>query len=72
MMTERRQEIYQFLCEFFPDHQRMPTMREVGRQFGISHVGARAQMLAIASCGYLEIDGHNFKFTKLKPVLTNC
>lgn len=56
-LTERQREIYSWMLEFFIDHQRMPSEREIGDKFGIRHHNAVGEHLRrLESKGMIKLE----------------
>ncbi len=53
-LTERQQEILEFISTYMLENGRSPTLREIGSKFGFSHIAARDAVLALVRKGYLE------------------
>lgn len=55
LLTDRQQEVFQFLQECFETKGLPPTVREIGEKFGISSTnGVRSILTALIKKGYIE------------------
>ncbi len=52
-LTQRQREVLNFILKFFPNEQRMPSVREIGEHFGISPNGVTAHLQALAKKGFI-------------------
>jgi repressor LexA len=58
-LTERQQEILSFILEFRDENGYPPTLREIGRKFGISSTfGVKRHLDALVKKGYLNIESN--------------
>lgn len=56
-LTATERAVYEFLLDFLSEHTYQPSVREIGRQFGIKSTKTVSQLLhAIAKKGYIELD----------------
>lgn len=56
-LTENERAVYEFLLDFLSEHTYQPSVREIGRRFGIKSTKTVSQLLhAIARKGYIELD----------------
>jgi repressor LexA len=55
-LTERQEEILNFLKAYVRDHGYPPTMREIGEHFGFTWPGARGHLRAIEKKGFIKIN----------------
>ena len=65
-LTERQQEILDYMKDFFCENQGFPTIREIGLEFGIrSPNGVMTHLKALRRKGYLEFDPRAARGTRL-------
>ena len=58
-LTERQQEILSFILQFREENGYPPTLREIGRKFGISSTfGVKRHLDALVKKGYLNIESN--------------
>jgi len=56
-LTATERAVYEFLLDFLSEHTYQPSVREIGRRFGIKSTKTVSQLLhAIARKGYVELD----------------
>jgi repressor LexA len=56
-LTATERAVYEFLLDFLSEHTYQPSVREIGRRFGIKSTKTVSQLLhAIAKKGYIELD----------------
>ncbi|HUO52846.1 MAG TPA: S24 family peptidase [Gemmatimonadaceae bacterium] len=56
-LTEVEQGVYQYLIDFLYEHTYQPSVREIGKHFGIKSTKTVSQLLhSIAAKGYIELD----------------
>ena len=53
-LTDRQRTILEWIVAFTRDHDVPPTVREIGREFGISPAGVFGHLKALERKGYLE------------------
>lgn len=57
-LTDRQKEILDFICQFREECGYPPTLREIGKKFGISSTfGVKRHLDALVKKGYLNIEG---------------
>jgi DNA-binding MarR family transcriptional regulator len=54
-LTQRQREVLNFILKFFPNEQRMPSVREIGEHFSISPNGVTAHLHALAKKGFIAL-----------------
>jgi len=65
-MTESQEKVLKYVQEYFSDHHRPPTVREVMRHFNWnSPQSARKHLLALEEKGYLSREDHTARGLKL-------
>ncbi len=58
-LTDRQQEILDFISDFRKENGYPPTLREIGKQFGISSTfGVKRHLEALVKKGYLNIESN--------------
>lgn len=58
-LTDRQREILTFICQFREECGYPPTLREIGKKFGISSTfGVKRHLDALVKKGYLNIEGN--------------
>jgi len=56
-LSDVEQNVYQYLIDFLQEHTYQPSVREIGKRFGIKSTKTVSQVLhAIAAKGYIELD----------------
>lgn len=74
-LTERQQEILSFILQFRDENGYPPTLREIGRKFGISSTfGVKRHLDALVKKGYLNIESNasrGISIIKEDPVKLN-
>ena len=53
-LTQRQQEVLDFISSYILSNGRSPTLREIGDEFGFSHYAARCVVVALVNKGMLE------------------
>lgn len=65
-LTTTERAVYEFLLDFLSEHSYQPSVREIGKQFGIKSTKTVSQILhAIAHKGYVELDPARSRGVKL-------
>lgn len=57
MLTNRQQEVFDFIAEFITTHSFPPTIREIGASFGISLRAVQDHLLALERKGFITTAG---------------
>ncbi len=74
-LTDRQQEILSFILQFIEENGYPPTLREIGRKFGISSTfGVKRHLDALVKKGYLNIESNasrGISIIKEDPVKIN-
>ncbi len=72
-LTERQEEILNFIQQFREESGYPPTLREIGKKFGISSTfGVKRHLDALQKKGYLDIESNasrGISFLKKKPIV---
>ncbi len=55
-LTQRQNNILDFLKSYIRDHGYPPTMREIGEHFGFTWPGARGHLMALEKKGFIKIN----------------
>ncbi len=66
MLTKKQGQILSFLREAVGLNGQMPTLREMARAQGISHITVRQHLMALVRQGYLEYDSYRHRGISLK------
>lgn len=65
-LTDVERDVYQFLIDFLHEHTYQPSVREIGKHFGIKSTKTVSQILhAIARKGYIELDASRSRGVRL-------
>jgi repressor LexA len=65
-LNETEKAVYEFLLDFLSEHTYQPSVREIGKRFGIKSTKTVSQILhAIARKGYIELDPARSRGVKL-------
>lgn len=73
-LTDRQREILDFLFEFFPREQRMPSIREISEHLAVRSLnGISTHLQALAKKGYIELpqnqQARSIKLVGVKVIL---
>lgn len=72
-LTERQEDILNFIQQFREESGYPPTLREIGKKFGISSTfGVKRHLDALQKKGYLDIESNasrGISFLKKKPIV---
>lgn len=64
-LTIKREQIFDFCCDYIKEHDNFPLIKIVAYEFAISYTRAQDQIDAITDAGYFNRHGRTYKRSKL-------